>query len=136
MIPPQAKVAVGWNLHLQLKDKRTDPELAPPWQLWIHHDFFFANLNICQRQIEVLEFRMGIGLLQNAWHIRFLHKPEMGHNRPDTGSQVVDIILLVWLNAWATLLINREQEEVFSHGAVPFQMGPKDPRPPLRPLVA
>src|SRR5215475_11546784 len=116
MIPPQAKVAVGWDRYLQLKDKPTHPELAPPWQLWIHHDFFFTNLNVRQRQIEVLELRMGIGLLQNAWHIRLLHKPEVGHNRPDIGSQVVDIILLVRLNARAPLLINREQEEVLSHG--------------------
>ena len=72
---------------------------------------------------------MGIGFLQNAGHIRFLHKPEMGHNRPDIGSQVVDIILLVPLNDRATLLINGEQEEIFGHGAMPLQIGAGLPGP-------
>src|SRR6267378_4495103 len=120
MIPSQAKVAVGCYRHLQLQDKRTNPELAPPWQLWIYHDFFFTDLNVCQRQIEMLQLRMGVGLLQNAGHIRFLHKPEMGHNRPDIGSQGVDGILLVRLDDRATLLSNREQEEIFGHGAMPL----------------
>ena len=71
---------------------------------------------------------MGIGLLQNAGHIRFLHIPEMGHNRPDIGSQVLDVILLVRFDDRATLLINGEQEEIFCHGAMPLQIGPQHHR--------
>ena len=58
---------------------------------------------------------MGINLLQNPWHIRFLHKTEMRHNNPDICSQVGYVIPVVRLNdRQALLLIDGEQKEIFA----------------------